>query len=117
MIMFGRGKKIEEIGSAVRIKDGIGEGDRTICVEFAPILKDGTVSEDEFGVAGGGVGYGVSCFDSKKKAKDFVNDVELHAQKKMSTDDFVKKWPADEIGYDAVEVHEEDREKRLAAYK
>jgi len=87
-------EKIEKIGSATRIK----ERNNKVCVEFKPLLKDGSLSDEEFAPAEM-TRKGQSCFEKRTTAEAFLNDLKRYSNGKITRQEFNEKWNENKTGF------------------
>lgn len=87
-------EKIEKIGSAARIR----KRDDKVCVEFKPLLKDGSLSDEEFTPAEM-TRKGRSCFEKRTTAEAFLNDLKRYSNGKITRQEFNEKWNENKTGF------------------
>jgi len=90
VILVSKVEEVPNIGNAIRIvKTG-----NTYEVQFAPILRDGTIEEFNWGAHDLGPGSHSSDFDTLKDAKRFVKYVKSWKPKDEMDDglDTFQKW-------------------------
>lgn len=86
-------EKIKKLGSAVRKNR---RGDK-VCIEFKPLLKDGTLSDERFHPSEM-TRKGRSCFEDEETAEELLNDLKGYDEGEITASEFMSKWDEDKTG-------------------